>query len=152
MASVCKYTIHGSYMDSLFWRSHLLWIGTNAWKCVISHTLYAVHKWCCLDNGSLMNPTRKTLRQKWRLSVQVSWFDHLSGSAKDQGDGGFGSQWRVCSWKYETKWIRCNLVFSAKNLPSCELTYPFPKHFWVDEFPFPKGGIRTRSLQGSIEV
>ena len=27
-----------------------------------------------------------------------------------------------------------------KGLPSWELTYPFPKHFWVDDFPFTEVG------------
>ena len=39
-------------------------------------------------------------------------------------------------------------VISIHNLPSCEVTYPLPRHFWVDDVPFPKVGF-VSSLEGN---
>ena len=36
----------------------------------------------------------------------------------------------------------------SRNIPSWELTYPFPKHYWVDDVPFPKERRCIRSLEG----
>ena len=36
-------------------------------------------------------------------------------------------------------------LFPPNGIPSRELTYPIPRHFWVDDF---QGGICDRSLEG----
>ena len=55
------------------------------------------------------------------------------------------------SWRNIAMWLVNKLSrLENERLLSCELTYPFSKHFWdfEDEFPFPFGGICDRSLAG----
>lgn len=120
---------------------------------VISHIVYAVHKWCCLDNGSWMNPTRKTSRQKAKLisvvrASQCSSFLIWSFVRIGHGSRRWGWKWQSVKGLFMKVWDkmvqRCNLVFSKES--TLLRAFPYAKiTFESMSFRTSKGGIwRTR--------